>query len=64
MVVSCLDHMKVDEIQLELPIRKEHMPRVIARMSDGFKREDFMWTKVTGGIWCCPELEEDRGKCE
>ena len=24
------------------------------------QREDFAWTKVTGGIQCCPELVQER----
>ena len=54
--------MKVDELELELLI---HGYVAAKRTSTDLWRgchqqEDFTWTKVTGGIRCCPVFVEDR----
>ena len=62
-VVSCPDYTNLDEIQqqLELPIRGYVAAKCTSRESwrRCRQREDFAWTKVTGGIRCCPDFVQD-----
>ena len=57
-VVSCSDHIAADELELELSIRGYVAAKRTSRDScrGCRQRADFAWTKVTGGIPCCPHL--------
>ena len=60
-VVSCPDHITADEFELVLPIRGFIAAKHTSRDSwrGCRQRADFAWTKVTGGIRCCPALVQD-----
>ena len=60
-VVSCSDHIAADELELELSIRGYVAAKRTSRDScrGCRQRADFAWTKVTGGIRCCPAFVED-----
>ena len=61
-VVSCPDHITADELQLELLIRGYVAAKHTSRDSSlgGRQRADLAWTKVTGGIRCCPQFVQNR----
>ena len=62
--IVVVSNMKLDEIQQqrELPIRGYVDAKRTSRESwrECRQREDFAWTKVTGGIRCCPEFVQDQ----
>ena len=65
-VVSCPDYIMImitaDELEMELPIRGQVAAKHTSRDSSlgGRQRADLAWTKVTGGIRCCPQFVQNR----
>ena len=55
--VSCLDDMKLDEIQKQLELQIHGYVAAKSKSRDSWRgcrqREDLLWTKVTGGFRCC-----------